>query len=268
MKGSHSYILATGQHDVDRLRLLNQVYGPGSEALLRRAGLAPGMRVVEMGCGSGNMSCWLASQVGETGSVVGFDASPEQIEQARRQAQERGLKNLTFELASAYTPGLPAESFDLAYGRLVLMHLVRPADALLALHGLVRPGGRLVCEEMDVSGLLCDPPAPAMERFVDLNLQLGDQRGVQFRLGRSLHRLFRLLGINHFEVGGNCPFAVRGENKRLIWLTFVEFAPRLLREGLATQAEAEAVGEALHHLAEDETTLLGFPPLGQVWAVK
>jgi ubiquinone/menaquinone biosynthesis C-methylase UbiE len=53
---SEDYLLARGAADVDRLALLNQLYGPSSEALLLRAGLKPGMRVAEIGCGSGNMT--------------------------------------------------------------------------------------------------------------------------------------------------------------------------------------------------------------------
>src|SRR5947209_18938744 len=107
------YILATGAKDVERLRLLEEVYGPRSQDLFRRAGLREGLRVVEVGCGSGNTSCWLATQVGPGGSVVGLDNSPAQIEQARRQADARGLANVRFVVADACAPGLPQGSFDL-----------------------------------------------------------------------------------------------------------------------------------------------------------
>lgn len=144
------YVLATGGKDVHRLQLLHRVYGPGTEALFRRVGLRDGLRVVEVGCGSGNTACWVAEQVGPHGSVVGIDVSPGQVEQARRQAAERGLRNAEFHVADAYSPRLPEGSFDLAYCRLVLMHLTRPADALAAMRDLVRPGGLVVCEEMDL----------------------------------------------------------------------------------------------------------------------
>src|SRR5262245_52497819 len=100
------YILATGAHDLERLRLLNDLYGPASERLLRQAGLAEGARVAEIGCGVGNMTCWIAQQVGASGAVVGIDKSPAQVEQARRQADERGLTNVTFMEGSAYSPPL------------------------------------------------------------------------------------------------------------------------------------------------------------------
>src|SRR5690242_353984 len=91
------YILATGGKDVKRLRLLHEVYGPGTEALFRRIGLHDGQRVVEIGCGSGNIACWVAEQVAPHGSVVAIDVSPDQIEQARQQAQSRNLRNIEFQ---------------------------------------------------------------------------------------------------------------------------------------------------------------------------
>ncbi len=60
--------------------------------------------------------------------------------------------------------------------------------------------------------------------------------------------------------------AVRGEVKRVLWLTFIEFAPELVREQLATQATVDQVAAELKALADDDTTLFGLPLTVQVWA--
>ena len=262
------YILATGGKDAQRLRLLHDVYGPGTEALLRRAGLRPGLRVAEVGCGSGNPACWVAELGGRHGWVVAVSVSPDLVEQARRQAADRGLRNVEFRVADAYAPGLPEGAFDLAYCRLVLMHLTRPADALAALRALVRPGGMVACEEMDLGCWVCDPPAEAMTRFVALNAALGERRGEDYSLGASRHRLFRAAGLARPEVGANFAVAVRGERKRLLGMTFAEFAPELVKEGLASADEVDRVAAGLTALADDETTLFGFPLVVQVWAAR
>src|SRR5262249_26701396 len=166
---SEHYILATGGKDVKRLRLLHEVYGPGTEALLRRVGLRDGQRIVEVGCGSGNIACWVAQQIAPSGSVVAIDFARDQIEQARRQAQSRNLRYIEFHGGDAYAPRLPEGSSDLVYCRLVLSHLTQPAAALAAMRSLARPGGLVVCEEIDIGCWLCDPPAAAMDRFFALN---------------------------------------------------------------------------------------------------
>jgi SAM-dependent methyltransferase len=260
------YILATGKKDVQRLRLLHEAYGPGTEAALHRAGLHPGIRVVEVGSGSGNIACWVAEQVGPSGSVVGIDNSSAQVEQARKNAKKRGLTNIEFQLADAYAPPLPEGTFDLAYCRLVLMHLTDPLAALRSIRSLVKPGGKILCEELDLEFSLCDPAAEAFSQFVKLNHELGHRRGEHFRLGASLHRLFREAGLANPQVHSNFPMVVRGEVKRVLWLTFVEFAPELVREQLATQATVDQVAAELKALADDDTTLFGLPLTVQVWA--
>jgi 2-polyprenyl-3-methyl-5-hydroxy-6-metoxy-1,4-benzoquinol methylase len=262
------YILATGGKDVKRLRLLHEVYGPGTEALFHRVGLRDGMRVVEIGCGSGNIACWVARQIAPHGSVMALDIAPDQIEQARQQAQSHNLRNIEFQVADAYSPRLPEESFDLVYCRLVLTHLTRPAAALAAMRSLARPGGLVVCEELDIGCWLCDPPATAMTRFFALNGALAERRGENFCLGASLHRLFHEVGFARPEVGANFTLALRGEQKRLLGMTFAEFATELVQEGLATQEEVDRVGADLMRLADDETVLFGFPLVAQVWAVR
>src|SRR4029453_3450555 len=117
------YILATGGKDVKRLRLLHEVYGPGTQALFHRVGLRDGQGVVEIGGGRGNISCWVAQQVAPNGSVVGIDISPEQIEEARRQAESLNLRNIEFQVADAYAPRLPQGAFDIVYCRLVTICL-------------------------------------------------------------------------------------------------------------------------------------------------
>src|SRR5262249_50308849 len=156
------YILATGGKDVKRLRLLHEGYGPGTEALFHRVGLRDGLRVAEIGCGSGNIACWGAPQVAAGGSGVAMRVSPRQGEQARKQARRRDLRNIEFHVADASSPRLPEGTFDLVYCRLVLSHLTRPAAALAAMRSLARPGGLVVCEEIDIGCWLCDPPAAAM----------------------------------------------------------------------------------------------------------
>ena len=94
----------------------------------------------------------------------------------------------------------------------------------------------------------------------------GPCTGEHFRLGGSLHRLFRELGFASPQVHANFAMAVRGEEKRLLVMTFNEFAPELVRAGLATQADVDKVSAEMQTLADDDTTLLAFPLVVQVWA--
>ncbi|HEU5154078.1 MAG TPA: methyltransferase domain-containing protein, partial [Gemmatimonadales bacterium] len=76
------YVLGTGKAGEDRLRILHRAYGPGTRRFLGLAGLKPGMRVADIGCGVGQVTVDLAELVGGKGQVVGVDVSRAQLAQA------------------------------------------------------------------------------------------------------------------------------------------------------------------------------------------
>jgi SAM-dependent methyltransferase len=108
------YVLATGEAADYRLRLLHDLYGPGTRRLLADAGLRPGMRVADLGCGVGMVTALLAELVDPRGHVVGIDASAAQLARARERLNAGGSIT-SFVEASATDTGLPPGSFDLVY---------------------------------------------------------------------------------------------------------------------------------------------------------
>jgi len=72
-----------------------------SRAVLEAAGLARGMRVLDIGCGAGDLSFLAAEVVGRSGSVLGIDRAPEAIAAAKARARERGLKRVRFRIPPA-----------------------------------------------------------------------------------------------------------------------------------------------------------------------
>src|SRR5262245_5326606 len=103
------YVLATGKAAAHRLQVLHNLYGPGARRVLLHAGLQPGMRVADLGCGGGMVTTLLAELVGPTGQVVGIDFSGAQIAQARELLLP-SFSNVSFVEASATDTGLPYES--------------------------------------------------------------------------------------------------------------------------------------------------------------
>src|ERR1700752_4393831 len=95
-RNHNSYVVQVGEAGKTRLDLLNNVFGPYSERFLNLAGLKNGMHVLDVGCGTGNMSCKIAELIGTTGSVVGIDNSAEQLLIAQEQAKKNKLTNTNF----------------------------------------------------------------------------------------------------------------------------------------------------------------------------
>ena len=71
------YPLGSGDEELARLELQGQLLGPATRMIFAEAGIRPGMRVLDLGCGAGDVAFVAADLVGPSGSVVGVDRSPQ-----------------------------------------------------------------------------------------------------------------------------------------------------------------------------------------------
>src|SRR6185295_13995039 len=115
-----------------------------------------GMRVADLGCGTGMVTKLFGELVGPAGHAVGVDVSGAQVAQAR-ELLPAGVSNITYVEASATNTGLPGESFDLVYCRFLLIHLPDPEKALREMYRLLKPNGIVVCEDGDLTLAGSDP---------------------------------------------------------------------------------------------------------------
>ena len=266
INGRSEYVLATGDAAVNRLRILHNVYGPGTRQVLLRAGIEPGMSVADFGCGTGMITQLLAELVGPAGEVTGVDYSGAQVDQARALLPSE-FTNVRFVEASATDTNLPRESFDLVYCRFLFIHLTDPEAALREMRALLKPGGILVCEDGDLTSATSEPPS-ALQEFSNLFGALGPKWGVDYTLGRRLFHLVQAADFSQVEVTLNQPVFAHGENKRLIELSVAEAGPSFVAAGLITKQQLEETLAEMQRLAQDRTVLAIMPRMSQVWARK
>lgn len=115
---------------------------PIGDALLARAAVMPGERVLDLGCGGGKTSLAIAAAVGPSGSVTGIDISPDLITRARERAAAAHVTNLDFECidAAVYRPVMP---FDRMVSRFGSMFFPEPVEAFSNLQACLKPGSRI-----------------------------------------------------------------------------------------------------------------------------
>jgi ubiquinone/menaquinone biosynthesis C-methylase UbiE len=157
--------------------------------------LQPGEAVLEVGCGTGDFAQILARQVGNSGRVVGLDASAALVEQARERVAES--LPLEFRVGDAHGLDFPDACFDAACSDRVFQHLQAPDRALAELVRICRPGGRIVITEPDWGTLAVDVPDRALARKV---LALLCDAVRQGWIGRQLPALFRQAGLREVTV--------------------------------------------------------------------
>jgi ubiquinone/menaquinone biosynthesis C-methylase UbiE len=189
-----SYVLGHSERELKRLTEQGRFYGDLTEDLLRRAGIKPGMRVLDEGSGAGDVSFLVAQMVGSEGHVHGIDRSPEAIRVARERAAEAALTHVTFEVADAdaYVADLP---FDAVVGRLVLAYQKDPARLLGQLRHSLKSPGLMAFVELEVSCAKSVPALPLFSRCVAWLTHTFTRAQVQVDMGTQLHGAFRRAGF-------------------------------------------------------------------------
>ena len=126
--------------------------------------LAPGERVLDLGCGAGTDSLVAAQMVGSSGTVVGIDMTPPMLAKARRAAAELGATNADFIEGEVEALPFPDESFDVVISNGVI-DLIPDKDAVYSeIHRVLAPGGRVQIADVTIQ----NPVSAEGRRNIDL----------------------------------------------------------------------------------------------------
>ncbi len=260
----HHYLIRGGIAGRERLRLLARVFAPTTDALFDRLDIQPGMTVLDAGCGGGDVTLELARRVGPAGHVTGTDIDHVKLDLARAEAVQTGVANVTFKDGDLVA-GAADATYDLVYARFLLTHLIDPAAALTRFIRLLRPGGRIVVEDVDFAGQFAFPPSPAFERSITLFTEAAKRRGGDPMIGPRIPSLLRGAGFTRLGVNVVQPAGLDGEVKLVTPLTIENIADTVLAEGIATQAELDATIAAHYAIADDPEILVSLPRVVQAW---
>jgi SAM-dependent methyltransferase len=192
------YILGHSTHELGRLSAQARLYAPFVLSFLRAGGIVEGMRVLDVGCGGGDVSALLAGLVGPTGEVVGIDRSATAIETATRRAGELAAQNMRFLVADASTQDAELAAmapFDAAIGRSVLEFVPDPAAMLRTVAMLVQPGGIIAFQEADWSGCRALPAVPTFAQCVHWGSEALQRSGADPYIGLKLPATFTHAGL-------------------------------------------------------------------------
>ena len=170
-----------------------------NQARLRRAFLSlatvkAGMRVLDVGCGTGVVTRDIAARVGNRGAVTGVDPSRALLAVARRRARaDASAPRPTFRLGDGLALPFAPASFDVTLAVTVLLHVPAGDRVLGEMIRVTRPGGRVAVLDQDYGTFVLDVPDRALTR------QIVDGHAERFYAepwsGRTLVRRLRLAGL-------------------------------------------------------------------------
>jgi SAM-dependent methyltransferase len=188
------YILGHAEDELDRLIGQSRFFGDLTEHLFRLAGLAPGMRVLDVGCGAGDVSFLAARIAGPSGFVTGIDRAKESVALASRRAADAGIRNVEFVVGDAATFTLD-QPVDAAVGRLVLLYCSDPAAIVRHVATLVRPGGIVTFQDFDMEAPTSEPRCPLFDSTLQKVRDAFRSGGAEIRMGLKLGRIFEDAGL-------------------------------------------------------------------------
>ena len=261
-----AYVLGHSDRELERLRLQAQLIDPITRQFLIEAGIAPGMRVLDVGCGAGDVAFLAADLVGPTGQVVGVDRSAVALATARARAEVRSLANVTFHECELSAMAF-AQPFDAAIGRYVLCFQPDPAALLRVIANLVRPGGSILFHEPDREQMRSFPPASTYDRACQWVGETYRRAGVDVRMGIKLYSTFLAAGLPaptmrlHAVIGGaNASDVVHLDADQAVVL-----AADMERLGVATAGELgieTLVERIMQEMAANRSVIIGRAEIG------
>ncbi len=206
-----------------RLALMSRLLDPMHRRHLERLGAGPGARTLEVGCGNGSVSAWLAGRIEPGGRAVAVD-----LDLSLCDAEAAALEFRRGDIVAG--PIQPAD-FDLVTARAVLHHVTDSHAAVANLVASARPGGAVLLIEPDFLPVSVAEP-PEVHAFWQGWLAWSREEGIDYFIGRKLPAMLADLGLD--DVGATAETALYngGSPWARYWTqTIDELRPRLEDSG-------------------------------------
>ena len=243
---------ALGHHDDEIRRLQKQgaFMEPFTRRWLVKAKIEPGMTVLDLGTGAGDVALLLAELVGPAGRVIGIDRSAAVLEVARRRAQAAGLDNVSFLAGDVHELDCDGV-FDAVAGRFILFHVKEPAAMLRKLVGRLKPAAVVAFQDYNLYGLDAYPPSELYTRAKGWIAQGFLAGGADPSVGLKIGAIFHEAGLPRPRL--LCETSMSAD---LAWevydhiaMVIRTLAPVLTKTGLASAEEIgiDTLADRLRH---------------------
>jgi 2-polyprenyl-3-methyl-5-hydroxy-6-metoxy-1,4-benzoquinol methylase len=272
-EATETYLLGQTPAALQRILVQGQMVNPFTRRVLEEAGITRGMKVLDVGCGPGDVSLIAADLVGEMGSVLGIDSSLEPLRLAQARVQEASLTQVSFLTENILHLTLDRE-FDAIVGRFILMHLPEPAAVVRHLIQHLRPGGIVVFQEYDLTSRTAAfyPPSLLWEQVWTWCTQSFHQAGGDLQMGMKLYGMLLEAGLPAPQMRYEAAVGAGPDWVGYEWWaeTVRPFLPLIQQFGLATEEDIgiETLAERLRQETVSQGGVARGPALISAWARK
>jgi SAM-dependent methyltransferase len=237
------YVMGRSEEESRRLAQEGDLFKHSTRLLFEEAGIGPGMTILDLGCGSGDVALLTAELVGPTGRVVGVDKNSAALETARQRAEAAHAPQITFIAADIRDLELDL-MFDAIVGRFVLMYLADPVATLRGVSHSLRSNAVAAFYEGNIPPGVASFPVSPLHQFVGHCMSEAFAGGrVALTMGWRLHQVLLDAGFTAPQLRSEA--LIGGEDK---WMdVFASYAantlrslvPMILEYGIATEEEID-----------------------------
>ena len=234
--------MGRSEAETKRLIVQSQLFEEITGRFLKRCGIAPGMKVLDVGSGAGDVTLAIADLVGRDGAVVGVDMNPQILETARDRAAAEHLSNIEFIAGDIRDVSLDRD-FDAVVGRLVLIYIPQPEEVLRRLMNHLTPRGIVAFQEIELKmyQALKHPDTPYMNSLIDCMLEVFTRSGADIGMGLNLFSTFLEAGLPAPAMQVEAP--VGGPENwpgyEYAAASFESMLPLIVQFGIATEGEVD-----------------------------
>ncbi len=223
----------------DRLDLMSRLLDPMHRRHIEQLGIGPGARTLEVGCGNGSISAWLAGRVAPGGRAVAVDLDLSLV--------DADMPSLELRQADIVAGPIEPRDFDLVTARAVLHHVARLQAAVANLVASVRPGGAILLIEPDFLPVSVAEPRD-VRAFWEGWLAWSRREGIDYLIGRRLPATLATLGMEGIAATAETALYNGGSLWAEYWTrTVVELRGRLVASG---ELDDRSIDAFLGHCAD------------------
>jgi 2-polyprenyl-3-methyl-5-hydroxy-6-metoxy-1,4-benzoquinol methylase len=237
--------------------LMNDLRNDFTHRLLIVSGINTGMRVLDVGCGTGDLSLLTAEFVGSSGEVVGFDVSESAIHEARHNILCKSLPMVHFFQSDIASLSQDIGKFDAIVGRRILMYLGNAVNSIQYLANFLKPDGIVVFQESNcLNSFLNGVSLPLHLKVQSWIWDTVSKEGGDIHIGMNLYSIMKAASLNVKCIKVEAIIHTMETGSDLAWVIKM-MMDRIIRHGIATADEIgiDTLDMRLKNEMEKENTI-------------
>ena len=271
-------IVSNLQAEMNRLQCQAEELSPFVSESMEKCEISKGMKVADIGCGTGQVSFLISRRVGPRGRVTGIDSNTTAVEFCRKTASSEKVKNVSFIVDNAcdLSRDLLDNSVDISYSRFLLTHLEHPMAALKEMIRITAQEGVIMIEDSDLTKWIVEPNDQSVNQLWKWYSGIVRKKGGDPALGRKLYRMFIDQGLNPKVDVYSLPII---RTNRRMWNSIIEVLKKIDEiqnsdDLIESKREAQRSFESydlvngLSRFSRSRFSLFVFPIVFRVWARK